>query len=147
MSLIGTYDNQNIFAKIIRGEMPAVKVYENAQTLAFMDVFPSSEGHTLVIPKMLQARNILDIPPQDIGQYMQTVQSVSHAVSAALKPDGIRLMQFNGALAGQTVFHLHFHIIPVYQGQNVRLHGSGAMASPETLQPIATRIMRAMVDS
>lgn len=144
MSLNGTYDNGNIFAKIIRGEMPAVKVYEDTVTLAFMDVFPVSEGHTLVIPKATQARNFLDMPAQGFESYMKTLQKVTRAVDAALTPDGIRIMQFNGGPAGQTVFHLHFHIIPMYDGTPLRSHGSGDMAIPAVLDPIAQRISSAM---
>ena len=111
MTLHDTYDPSNIFAQILRGEMPAVKVYENDAALAFMDVFPQSEGHTLVVPKDVTARNLLDMPPEKLGPFMLVVQKVTQAVEAALTPDGIVVTQFNGAPAGQTVYHLHFHII------------------------------------
>jgi len=112
MSLHGTYDDNNIFAKIIRGEMPCMSVYEDDVALAFMDVFPQSEGHTLVIPKRTKARNFLEATDEEIGSLMKRVHSVSHAIEKALKPDGIQIVQYNGAPAGQTVFHLHFHVIP-----------------------------------
>ena len=144
MSLSGKYDDQNIFAKIIRGEMPSVKVFEDDSTLAFMDVFPVSDGHTLLIPKAGGARNFLELPAQYIETYMKNLQIITGAVRVALNPDGIRLMQFNGASAGQTVFHLHFHIIPVYDGVAMRPHGTGDMATPESLSPIAARIIEAI---
>ena len=116
MSLDGTYDAGNIFAKILRGEIPAAKVFEDAHVLAFMDVFPQARGHTLVIPKHSTARNFLDEAPEVIGPLMLGVQRVARAVRSALNPDGIVVTQFNGAAAGQTVFHLHFHIIPRWDG-------------------------------
>jgi len=140
MSLIGAYDPDNIFAKILRGEIPAVKVFEDADVLAFMDVFPQAKGHTLVISKTSRARNLLDIAPADLARLMVGVQRVAKAVEAALKPDGLLITQFNGAPAGQTVFHLHFHIIPRYQGVEMVGHGRAGMAEPDVLKPIATQI-------
>jgi len=110
MSLHGKYDDQNIFAKILRGEMPCVKVYEDANILSIMDVFPQSDGHVLVIPKS-PSRNLLETNAKDIGRLFGSVQRIAKAVEAALKPDGIVITQFNGAPAGQTVFHTHVHII------------------------------------
>ncbi|MCL4156222.1 UNVERIFIED_CONTAM: hypothetical protein GTU68_001953, partial [Idotea baltica] len=92
--------------------MPSVRVFEDDVALAFMDVFPQTEGHTLVIPKDVQARNFLELPADKIGPYMKRVQMVAQAVEAGLKPDGFVVSQFNGSAAGQTVFHLHFHILP-----------------------------------
>jgi histidine triad (HIT) family protein len=140
MTLHGTYDNDNIFAKMLRGEMPCVKVFEDEVALAFMDIFPQTEGHTLVIPKTAKARNFLDIKPGELGPYMERVQRVANAVEAAMKPDGLRIVQFNGAPAGQTVFHLHFHILPVMEAQAARPHASGEPANTEELQALADRI-------
>ncbi|WP_140985545.1 HIT family protein [Asticcacaulis tiandongensis] len=139
MSLTGTYDPQNIFAKIIRGEIPAVKVYEDDTVLSFMDVFPQSEGHTLVIPKS-EARNLLDIAPDALQNLIVKTQLVAQAVNKALTPDGIRIAQFNGEPAGQTVFHIHFHIIPAYDSQSEAPHASGQMADTDKLKALAERI-------
>ncbi|QUD88462.1 HIT family protein [Phenylobacterium montanum] len=137
MSLNGDYDENNIFAKIVRGELPSARVFENAHVLAFMDVFPQSRGHTLVVSKQSKARNLLDIEPEDLAHLIQGVQRVTHAVNAALKPDGIVVTQFNGAPAGQTVYHLHFHIIPRWEGVPLGRHAGGAMANPEELAELA----------
>lgn len=144
MSLQGQYEPDNIFAKILAGEIPSVKVFEDEECLAFMDLYPQSDGHTLVIPKAVQSRNILDFPTDRLGAYMQRVQRVARAVEAGLKPDGIILTQFNGAPAGQSVFHLHFHIIPRYSDQDERPHATGESADPAALQAIADRIRAAM---
>lgn len=143
MSLNETYDRENIFAKIIRGEMPSVKVYEDDDTLAFMDVFPQSEGHTLVIHKHAQAVNLLDLPPEALGQVMATAQKVAAAVVKALSPDGFRIVQFNGAPAGQTVYHTHVHIIPMWEGRALGRHGQG-MAPTDELDATAARIHEAL---
>jgi histidine triad (HIT) family protein len=140
MSLIGAYDPDNIFAKILRGEIPAVKVFEDADVLAFMDVFPQSKGHTLVISKTSQARNLLEVAPAELQTLILGVQRVAKAVEAALKPDGLIITQFNGAPAGQTVFHLHFHIIPRYDGVEIAGHGRAGMADAEVLRPLAAQI-------
>ena len=140
MTLHADYDPDNIFAKILRGEMPSVTVYEDDVVLAFMDVFPQSDGHTLVIPKQVQARNFLDMPTEALGAYMARVQHVTRAVEKGLQPDGIVVTQFNGAPAGQTVFHLHFHIIPRWQGQSLAGHASGNMAEIAYLEEIANKI-------
>ena len=139
MSLDGAYDDGNIFAKIVRGEMPAVKVYEDDQILAFMDVFPQAEGHVLVISKTSKARNLLDAESKTLGRVIGGVQKVARAVVEALKPDGVMVSQFNGAASGQTVFHLHFHIIPRWDGVALGRHGEG-MADVETLKALAARI-------
>jgi histidine triad (HIT) family protein len=140
MSLEDVYDEDNIFARIIRGELPAAKVFEDAHVLAFMDVFPQSRGHTLVVSKKSKARNILDVEPEVLAQVMGDVQRVAKAIKAALKPDGIVVTQFNGAPAGQTVFHLHFHLIPRYADTPLRPHGEGGMADPAELAQIAKLI-------
>lgn len=138
MSLDGAYDPGNIFAKILRGEAPCFKVHEDEVALAFLDVFPQAEGHTLVIPKH-PARNVLELPPALLGPWMERVQTVARGVRAALRPDGIILTQFNGAPAGQTVFHLHMHVIPRIEGRALKAHG-GAMADPDQLRALATQI-------
>src|SRR5690349_21093010 len=111
MSLDGTYDDQNIFAKIIRGEIPSVKIFEDDEVMAFMDAFPQAKGHCLVISKTSKARNLLDAEPKTLGRVIGATQKLARAVRAALNPDGITVMQFNGAPAGQTVYHLHVHVI------------------------------------
>lgn len=137
MSLEGAYDDGNIFAKIIRGEIPCAKVYEDNEVLAFMDAFPQARGHVLVISKVSKARNILEAEPKTLGRLAGAVQKVARAVSTALKPEGVIVTQFNGAAAGQTVFHLHFHIIPRYAGETVGRHGDGEMAKLEDLSATA----------
>ena len=140
MSLDGTYDAGNIFAKILRGEIPAAKVFEDDHVFAFMDVFPQGRGHTLVIPKHSTARNLLDEAPEVIGPLMLGVQRVAKAVRAALKPDGLVITQFNGTAAGQTVFHLHVHIIPRWDGVSLGRHGAGGMADMNELKALAAEI-------
>ena len=140
MSLDGVYDDQNIFAKIIRGEAPAAKIYEDAKVLAFMDVFPQARGHCLVVSKLSHARNLLDVEPDILCGLMQDVQRVARAVVAALKPDGVVITQFNGAPAGQTVFHLHVHIIPRWDGVALGRHGEGGMADAAELKVLAAQI-------
>jgi histidine triad (HIT) family protein len=140
MSLDGTYDDGNIFAKILRGEAPCAKVWEDEHVLAFMDVFPQSRGHTLVIPKGSTARNLLEETPERLAALMVRVQRVARAVRAALNPDGVIITQFNGAPAGQTVFHLHVHIIPRWAGQELGRHGAGGMADMGELKDLAAQI-------
>jgi len=140
MTLHAPYDPDNIFAKILRGDMPSVKVYEDDVALAFMDVFPQAEGHTLVIPKDVEARNFLDMPTAKLGPFMDRVQRVAQAVEAALSPDGIVVTQFNGAPAGQTVFHLHFHIISRREGESLKGHAQGGMADLDQLETVAKKI-------
>ena len=140
MSLHGDYDRDNIFARILRGEVPAAKIFEDAHVLAFMDAFPQSRGHTLVISKTSNARNIFDVETDVLSHLVLDVQRVAKAMRAALKPDGVVITQFNGAAAGQTVFHLHFHLVPRYAGQPLRPHGEGGMADPAELAEIAKLI-------
>lgn len=139
------YDNSNIFARILRGEIPAHKVFEDDSALAFMDVMPQAEGHTLVVPKVA-AENLFDLPPADLGRLIQVTQQVAVAVRSAFQPDGLTLMQFNGPEAGQTVFHIHFHIVPRYAGVGLRSH-SRQMADNALLATHAERIRAALAAS
>lgn len=140
MSLDGTYDDGNIFAKILRGEMPAARVFEDEHVFSFMDVFPQARGHTLVIPNHSTARNLLEEEPERLSTLILGVQRVTRAVRAALNPDGIVVTQFNGAPAGQTIYHLHFHIIPRWQGVALGRHGEGGMADMGELKALAAQI-------
>jgi len=121
---VTAYDPSNIFSKIIKGEIPSHKVYEDADVLVMMDIFPQSKGHVLIIPKAA-SRNLLDADPTVLARTMPQVQRVAKAAQKALNPDGIRVVQFNEAPAGQSVFHLHFHVIPIYEGVELGRHGQG----------------------
>ena len=142
MSLDGTYDPANIFARIVRGEAPAAKVYEDHDTLAFMDVFPQGRGHVLVVHKRSHARNLLDAEPEALRAVIGAVQRIARAVRAALKPDGVFVAQFNGEASGQTVFHLHFHVIPRWSGVPLGRHAGGGMAEQAELAKLAEEIAR-----
>ena len=132
-----TYDKNNIFAKILRGEIPSIKVYEDAHTLAFMDIMPVAKGHTLVIPK-LEAQDLFDLPAAAAGPFLMATQKVAKAVKAALDAPGIMISQLNGPAAGQTIFHIHFHIIPRWH-EDLSLHGRNEAETSE-LEAIAERI-------
>jgi histidine triad (HIT) family protein len=140
MSIDGEYDPDNIFAKVLRGEAPAAKVFEDGEVLAFLDLFPQSRGHTLVISKTSTARNILDVDPEDLCVLMKGVQRVAKAVRGALQPDGLIVSQFNGATAGQTIFHLHVHIIPRWEHTPMVGHGGARMADTVELAALAKTI-------
>lgn len=140
MSLHGAYDPDNIFAKILRGEIPSVKVWEDDHVLAFMDVFPQSEGHVLIIAKQSQARNLLEVEPEVLQRLTAALQRTARAVEKALKPEGLAIMQFNGDAGGQTVFHLHFHIVPRRRDRDLKGHGHAPMADAVTLKGLADRI-------
>jgi histidine triad (HIT) family protein len=140
MSLDGTYDNANIFAKILRGEASAVTVYEDADVLAIMDLFPQSTGHVLVLPKVGTIRNILEVDAATLTKLILVAQKIAKAVRTALRPDGVIVAQFNGQAAGQTVFHLHFHVIPCWAGQPLKGHGHGKMADADQLRSLAKEI-------
>jgi histidine triad (HIT) family protein len=140
MSLKGEYDDGNIFAKVIRGEAPCAKVYEDDHVMAFMDLFPQGRGHTLVVSKTAKARNLLDVDPAQLSVLIEGVQKVARGIDAALQPDGIVMTQFNGAPAGQTVFHLHFHLIPRWEGVPLAGHGGAGMADPQELAKTAAEI-------
>lgn len=136
------YDTNNVFARILRGELPCAKVYEDAHTLAFMDIMPQADGHTLVIPKEA-AENIYDLSPEAAAALMMTTQKVAKAVKKAMDAPGLMLAQLNGTPAGQTVFHIHFHIIPRAAGIDLKLHAR-AMENPEKLKAFAERIIAAL---
>ncbi len=136
------YDNQNIFAKILRGEAPCVKLYEDSVALAFMDIMPRAPGHLLVIPKA-SARNILDIPAEALAAIMPAVQKLAVAAKAALEADGVSVMQFNESAGGQVVFHLHFHVIPRFEGVTLK-PPAGPMAAAAELETTAAKIRAAL---
>jgi histidine triad (HIT) family protein len=136
------YDDSNIFAEILRGEAPAFSVYENEHCLAFLDAMPQSDGHTLVLPKATTI-DLFDIEPDVLRTLIVAVQHVARGVRKAFEPDGIRLMQFNGSAAGQTVFHFHMHIMPCYEGKAARGHGRD-FAESATLERHAAMIRAAL---
>jgi histidine triad (HIT) family protein len=133
-----TYDPQNIFARILRGEIPCHKIFEDAHTLAFMDVMPQVEGHCLVIPKM-PSRGLLDADKAVLGHVMATVQNVAAAAVKATGADGFQIRQYNEPAGGQTVFHLHIHILPMKDGVGIAQHG-GKMADNTKLAGLAQTI-------
>ena len=136
-----SYDNNNIFARILRGELPCFKVYEDENTLAFMDIMPQADGHTLVIPKFA-AETLLDIPADTLSHTMTTVQKVMSALKSTLGVEGVVLMQLNGTAAGQTVPHLHFHLIPEHL---TKLKGHGAaQGDMEKINALAEKIRAAL---
>lgn len=132
------YDDDNIFAKILRGQMPCYKVYEDEVALAFMDIMPRADGHVLVIPKF-PARTIFDADPEGLGKLIQVVQKVARAAKEALGAEGLTLQQFNEEAGGQEIFHLHFHVLPRWEGVALR-PPAGAMEKPEILETHAKKI-------
>ena len=137
-----TYDDNNVFAKILRGEIPCHKVYETDRVLAFMDVMPRGDGHVLVIPKT-KARNILDVEPDDLAEVVKAVQIVGKAAKNALSADGLTIQQFNESAGGQVVFHIHFHVLPRFEGVALKPH-TGQMENPEVLANFASKIRAAL---
>jgi histidine triad (HIT) family protein len=137
-----SYDPNNVFAKILRGEVPAVKVYEDEHTLAFMDVMPQAEGHTLVVPKE-NAGNIFDLSPESATALIKTTQKIARAVKKGLDAPGVMLAQLNGTAAGQSVFHVHFHVIPRSGGVDLKLHAR-EMENPDRLKAVAEKIKAAL---
>jgi histidine triad (HIT) family protein len=137
-----TYDDNNVFAKILRGELPCHKVYETDRVLAFMDVMPRGNGHVLVIPKA-KARNLLDVEPDDLAELAKAVQIVGKAAKTALSADGLTIQQFNEGAGGQVVFHIHFHVIPRFEGVPLKPH-TGEMEKPEILAELASKIRAAL---
>jgi histidine triad (HIT) family protein len=136
------YDETNIFAKILRGELPCHKVYEDDVALAFMDIMPRADGHVLVLPKS-PARNILDADPVMLGKLILRVQKIAFAVKQALAADGITILQYNEPAGGQVVFHLHFHILPRWKDVALRPH-TGAHERPELLEAFRAKIAAAL---
>jgi histidine triad (HIT) family protein len=137
-----TYDPQNIFARIVRGELPCTKVFEDEHTFAFMDIMPRADGHTLVVPRAA-SRNILDIDAGSLQRLILTVQRVARAVKLAMRADGLTIQQFNENAGGQIVFHTHVHILPRWTGVALRPH-TGEMAPPESLAAHAEAIRAAL---
>lgn len=138
------YDTSNVFAKILRGELPAHKVYEDAATLAFMDIMPRCDGHALVVPKT-PARNLLDASPEQLAACLATVQKVARAQIKAFGADGITIQQFNEAAGGQVVFHLHYHVLPRWDGVKLGPH-TATMAKSEVLAAHAAKLRVALAE-
>lgn len=136
------YDDNNVFAKILRNEIPSAKVFENDDVLVFMDAMPQTTGHSLVIPKN-PSRNLLDADPETLSKLIQTVQIVAKAAKSAFNADGISIMQFNETAGGQSVFHLHFHVLPRFDGVALKPH-SGTMEKPEILAENAEKLRKAL---
>lgn len=138
------YDPNNVFARILRNELPAERVYEDEQTVVIMDIMPRANGHVLVIPKT-PARNVLDATPEQLAACMVTLQKASHAVMKAFGAEGVTIQQYNEAAGGQEVFHLHFHVLPRHEG--VRMRRPGNMEKPEIIKTNAEKIRAALADS
>ncbi|MBS0471692.1 MAG: HIT domain-containing protein [Proteobacteria bacterium] len=136
------YDTNNVFAKILRGELPKVAVYEDEHTLAFMDIMPQTPGHVVVIPKEA-AEDMMDLSPEGAARLMQTTQKIAKAAKKALEASAVTLVQRSGRDAGQTVFHVHFNVMPHYPGVPLKLHAQ-AMVDPKTLVPVAEKIRSAL---
>lgn len=137
------WDANNLFARMVRGEIPCIRLHEDADTLAFMDIMPQSPGHCLVIPKVA-GENLLDTPPESAAAAIRTTQRIARAAQAGLGASGVIVSQFNGPAAGQTVFHLHFHVIPVYgAGGALKLHAR-EKADPAVLEQQAAKIRAAL---
>jgi histidine triad (HIT) family protein len=139
---MAAYDPNNVFAKILRGELPCHKVYETERVLAFLDIMPRAPGHTLVLPKA-PARNILDVAPEDLAQVIQAAQKIAKAAMTAFSADGITIQQFNESAGGQVVFHLHVHVIPRKEGEALKPPAS-FKESPEVLRQHAERLAAAL---
>ncbi|MEM5582534.1 MULTISPECIES: HIT family protein [unclassified Roseibium] len=136
------YDDQNVFAKILRGELPCQKVYEDTKTLVIMDIMPRGDGHILVLPKA-PSRNILDIDPEDLNAVMATARKMARTVIEAFDADGTTIQQFSEPAGGQVVFHTHVHVIPRFDGVPLRPH-TGDMADPDVLASQAEKIRAAL---
>jgi histidine triad (HIT) family protein len=137
-----SYDDSNIFAKILRGEIPSYKVYEDVDAIVFMDVMPQTPGHVLVVPKA-QSCSLLDADPAVLAKTIPLVQKVALAAKSAFNADGISIAQFNEPAAGQTVFHLHFHVMPRYEGQPLQIHAR-KMEEPAVLAANAEKLKAAL---
>jgi histidine triad (HIT) family protein len=136
------YDPANIFGKILRGELPSHRVYEDEATIAIMDVMPTADGHALVIPKA-PSRNILDADPAVLARVIATTQKLANAVKSAFNSDGVAVYQFNERASGQSVFHLHFHVVPRFEGVPAKPHGS-TMEDQAVLAANAEKIRAAL---
>jgi histidine triad (HIT) family protein len=136
------YDQSNIFAKILRGELPAYKVYEDDKALAFLDIMPRAPGHTLVLPKS-PARNLLDVDPDDLAHVAKVAQKVAKAAMTVFQADGVTVQQFNEAAGGQVVFHLHVHVIPRHDGVAMKPPAS-AKEKPEVLAEHTAKLKAAL---
>jgi histidine triad (HIT) family protein len=136
------YDPANVFARILRGELPSQIVYEDAQTIAIMDIMPRADGHVLVLPKD-PCRNVFDASPAALQAVALTVQTLARAVTMAFSADGVTIQQFNESAGGQVVFHLHVHVIPRHEGIALRPH-TGEMAGPEVIAAYAEKIRAAL---
>jgi histidine triad (HIT) family protein len=137
------YDENNIFAKVLRGEIPCHKIYEDDDTLAFLDIMPRTEGHALVVTKE-KARDLFDVRPEALAKLMAVVQKLAPQIKDAVGAEGVLIQQFNGAAAGQTVFHLHVHIIPRREGEALKPH-AGKMADQAQLAATAERIRKKLL--
>ena len=137
-----SYDSNNVFAKILRGEIPCHKVFEDNDFVVFMDVMPQAPGHTLVVPKAA-SRNILDADPAMLAKLLPLVKKIAVAVKSAFAADGVSIFQYNEAAGGQSVFHLHMHVVPRHEGLAMRPH-TGGMEQPEVLAENAEKIRRAL---
>jgi len=146
MSLDTPYDPQNIFARIILGDAPCYRLYEDDDVLAFLDLYPQSVGHTLVIPKRSAAVNLLDVDTTALCKVMTVVQCLTRVIVAELQPDGVQVAQFNGAPAGQTVFHIHMHIVPRYAGQGMGVHAA-QQADQAELEELQKRLVQRIAAS
>ena len=142
---MAAYDPDNIFAKMLRGEIPCHKIYEDEDTLAFLDIMPRTEGHALVITKE-KAADLFGISPEGLGKLMAVVQKLAPKIKHAVGADGVLIQQFNGAAAGQTVFHLHVHIVPIKEGVPLKPH-AGDMADPDDLAATAEKIRKVLGSS
>jgi histidine triad (HIT) family protein len=140
--LTQSYDANNIFAKILRGEAPCVRIAEDEVSLSFMDIMPRADGHALIIPKT-PARNLLDIAPAELARFMPSVQRLARAVKAGMAADGVVVQQFNETAGGQLVFHLHFHVLPRWHGVALRPPG-GPIMPTDQLEAHAAKIRATM---
>ena len=140
-----TYDPNNVFAKVLRGELPSHKIYEDEDTFALLDIMPRSDGHALVITKE-EARDLFDVSPEALAKLMAVVQKLAPVIQDAMGADGVLIAQFNGAAAGQTVFHLHVHIIPRKEGVELKPH-AGKMADQAQLAATAEKIRKKLIGS
>lgn len=141
---MAAYDNQNIFAKVLRGEIPSYKVYENDHTVAFLDIMPRSPGHTLVIPKA-PARGLLDISADDFAEVARTTKKIAVAAVKAFQADGVIIQQFSEPASGQVVLHLHMHIMPVKEGIDL-LPAQTVKADPSVLEQHTARLIAALAE-